>query len=378
MTIPFLDLGRLHQTIRSELDDAIDRVVQESSFIGGPAVVAFEQAFATAHGRRHCTGCGSGTDALSLALCALGVGQGDEVIVPSFTFFATAEAVTHTGAQPVIVDVDPDTLLLGPDPVELARTSRTRAIVPVHLFGHVVPFDHLEAWRASGLLVIEDAAQAHLATWRGRSIGSVSDAACFSFFPGKNLGALGDAGAVITDNLDLYERTQRRRDHGRSQKYVHSELGVSSRLDGLQAAVLLVKLRHLAAWTEGRRRVAAWYRERLSALGGITLIPWEAGAVHHLLVARVRAHKRDEMRAALGERHIATGIHYPLPLSRQPPFVERSVECPVAEAASAEVLSLPMDPFMTEEEVDYVSGAIEAILHPKFARLSGGTAGDPE
>ena len=358
MSIPFLDLGRLHDSIRDELDEAIDRVIRTSAYIGGGEVQAFEADFAAAHRIDHAVGCASGTDAISLSLRALGVGEGDEVVVPSMTFFASAEAVTHLGATPVIADVDPTTLLLTPETVDAVRSPRTRAVLPVHLYGHVVPFDHLAEWRDAGLFVVEDAAQAHLATWKGEGIGSVSHATCFSFFPGKNLGAMGDAGAVATDDAVLAATIRKLRDHGRTEKYVHDELGVSSRLDGLQAAVLGVKLRHLDGWTDARRALAEQYRERL----GDRLVPWDDGAVHHLLVCRVPAAERDRIQTTLAASGVATGVHYPVPLSRQPglaPFVR---ECPASEIAAGEVVSLPMDPLMSEGQVTTVCDELTAAL----------------
>jgi dTDP-4-amino-4,6-dideoxygalactose transaminase len=277
------------------------------------------------------------------------------------TFVATAEAVVHVGAQPVVADVDPVTLLLDGPSVEAVRTERTRAVVPVHLYGHVVPFDLIGAWRESGLLVVEDAAQAHLAEWRGRPVGSVGNAACFSFFPGKNLGALGDGGMVLSTDPGLIERVRRLRDHGRASKYLHDEVGWCSRLDGLQAAALAVKLRHLPAWTAARRAVARIYRDRLP--GGL-LVPWEEGAVHHLVVIRVP--DRESVQRRLAEAGITTGIHYPVALSRQP-WLERftpSGSCPSAEAAADEVLSLPMDPLMPAEDVDAVCAALAAAMQP--------------
>jgi dTDP-4-amino-4,6-dideoxygalactose transaminase len=251
--IRFLDLTRLHQSIRQELDEAIDRVIIGSAFIGGEEVQAFEQAFAATHESPAAVGCGSGTDALALTLRALGVGPGDEVIVPSMTFVATAEAVVHTGATPVLADVDRDTLLLSPDDVERVRTSRTVAVVPVHLYGHIVPFEAIDGWKDAGLLVVEDAAQAHLGASGGEYVGSRSDAACFSFYPGKNLGGFGDGGMVVSRDESVIGEVRRLRDHGRISKYTHDVPGWCSRLDGLQAAILRTKLPHLQDWTEARR-----------------------------------------------------------------------------------------------------------------------------
>jgi len=350
LTIPFLDLTRLHESIAGELRSAFDDVLAKSSFVGGGAVAAFETAFATAHRAPAAAGCGSGTDALSLALRALGIGAGDELVVPSMTFVATAEAVVHTGATPVIADVDAQTLLLTPETVAAVRTERTRAVIAVHLYGHVVPFEHLRQWRDDGLLVIEDAAQAHLAADDERPVGTDSDAACFSFYPGKNLGALGDAGLVLAAAPPVVEEVRRLRDHGRTSKYLHDVIGWCSRLDAIQAAMLEVKLRHLPAWTAARRRAAARYAERLA--GQQLLVPWTDGAVHHLLV--VRHADRDRLAKELGERGVGTGVHYPVPLSGQPSLARWARPCPTAEAAATEVLSLPMDPFLTDADIDTV------------------------
>jgi dTDP-3-amino-3,4,6-trideoxy-alpha-D-glucose transaminase len=357
MTVAFLDLARLHASIQDELDAAWHEVVRESRFVGAGASARFETAFAAAHDAEAGAGCASGTDALSLALRALGVGPGDEVIVPSMTFVATAEAVAHVGATPVVVDVDSRTLLLDPTAVDAARTPATRAVIPVHLFGHVVPFDLLQGWRDSGLLVVEDAAQAHLATYQGEPVGTVGHATCFSFYPGKNLGAFGDAGLVLGPEA-VMARVRKLRDHGRVSKYAHDEIGWCSRLDGLQAAVLEVKLRHLPEWTQGRVAAANRYRDRLGAL----LVPWSDGAVHHLLVVRVPADRRDEIQAGLRAAGVETGVHYPVAVSSQPAFAEYSQPCPNAETAQHEVLSLPMDPLLTTDEVDVVCDRLLEIV----------------
>jgi len=356
-TVPFQDLGRLHESIAEELNDAIQRVLATSSFVGAASARSFEEAFAAAHGVDHAIGVGSGTDALALALRALGIGPGDEVIVPSMTFVASAEAVVHVGATPVIVDVDPVTLLIDPDAVAEARTPRTAAVMPVHLYGHVVPLDTIRAWQSDGLKVIEDAAQAHLASWNREGVGTVGDAACFSFYPGKNLGAMGDGGAVITQSSEVAARVAKLRDHGRESKYLHSEIGWCSRLDGLQAAVLEVKLRHLPEWTESRRVLAERYLERL----GDRLVPWQPGAVHHLLVARPGVDAREGLRDELAARGIGVGVHYPVALSGQPSVAEFARATPVAEAAADSVLSLPMDPLMRLSEVELVCDQVEAL-----------------
>jgi len=354
VTIRFLDLDRLHASIRADLDRAYDGVVAGGQFVGGATVASFEADFAAAHGLAGGIGCGSGTDALALALRALRLGPGDEVVVPAMTFVATAEAVAHVGATPVVADVDPVTLLLDPEHVAAVRTPSTRAVVPVHLYGHVVPLDWIDAWRADGLAVVEDAAQAHLATWRGRTVGDAGQAACFSFYPGKNLGALGDGGFVASNDPALLDAVRRLRDHGRAEKYVHDTVGWCSRLDTLQAAFLSAKLPHLAGWTKDRQRVAEAYRAAL----GDRLVPWEEGAVHHLLVLRVPDGRRDAVQAALRESGIETGIHYPVALSRQPATARWSRPCPNAERAAGEVLSLPMDPFLSDDDVQAVADAV--------------------
>lgn len=343
---PFMDLGRLHESIRPEIDAALDSVIRGSSFIGGEVVRNFEESFGRAHSLPPGAGCGSGTDALALALRALGVGPGDEVVVPGMTFVATAEAVVHVGATPVLADVDPVTLLITPETVTPVLTERTKAVIPVHLYGHVVPFKHIDEWKRGGLLVIEDCAQAHLATWNDEFVGSRGDAACFSFYPGKNLGAFGDGGMVLARDEAVVAEVARLRDHGRRSKYLHDVPGWCSRLDGLQAAILEVKLPHLPEWTESRRRLADGYRTRL----GDVLVPWDEGAVHHLLVARVP--DPDTVADALRDHGVGTGRHYPVALSDQPWLAGPSLIA--AEVAAAEVLSLPLDPLMTLDEVDRV------------------------
>ena len=355
--VQFLDLAQLHASVDEELLAAFRGVVAESGFAGGPAVSQFEAHFAAAHGAAFGVGCASGTDALALALRALGIGPGDEVVVPAMTFIATAAAVRHVGAVPVLADVDPATLLLSEDTVAQVRTPRTRAVVPVHLYGHLVPFESLRTWRDSGLLVLEDAAQAHLATWNGISVGTEGHAACFSFYPGKNLGALGDGGIVLTPDPGIAARIRTLANHGRGDHYKHDEIGYCSRLDGLQAAFLEVKLQHLPEWTEARRRLADRYAERLPEG---TLVPWTEGAVHHLLVARVR--DRAAVQQALSENGVQTGVHYPHALSQQPALAEWSRPCPAAEDAAATVLSLPLDPLMAADDVDYVCEQLSHAL----------------
>jgi dTDP-3-amino-3,4,6-trideoxy-alpha-D-glucose transaminase len=356
-TVRFLDLAQLHASIDAELVAAFREIVSQSAFAGGEAVTDFEHHFAAAHGVPFGVGCASGTDALALALRAFGLGPGDEVIVPAMTFIATGAAVRHVGAVPVLADVDPTTLLLTEQTVEAVRTVRTRAVIPVHLYGHIVPFELLRSWRDSGLLVIEDAAQAHLATWHGMPVGTEGHASCFSFYPGKNLGALGDGGIVLTPDPAIAARISSLANHGRGDHYLHNEIGYCSRLDGLQAAFLDVKLRHLPEWTEARRRLADRYAKRLP---DGTLVPWTEGAVHHLLVARVD--DRESVQERLAAKGIQTGVHYPHALSQQPALAEFARPCPAAEAAAATVLSLPLDPNMPADDVDYVCDELSHVL----------------
>ncbi len=363
--VPFLDLGRLHASMQETLSRIIEDVITDSAFIGGARIADFERALADAHGVTDAIGCASGTDALSLVLRAAGIGDGDEVIVPSMTFSASAEAVIHVGATPVIVDVRPGDLLIDPDDVERAITDRTKAIMPVHLYGNVVPPALLKVWADAGLFVLEDAAQAVLGHADGVGIGSMGAAATLSFFPGKNLGALGDAGAVLTNDQALAEQVKLLRDHGRTSKYEHEVLGYSSRLDTLQAAVLHAKLEHLPAWTAARGERAKQYRTLLSEpAAGVSLLDWHDGAVHHLLVIRVAAGRRDQLQQRLGAVGVATGIHYPVPLSRQPYLAGYARACPVSEAAGLEILSLPIDPLMTSDDVEYVVEQLRTCTTP--------------
>lgn len=362
--VPFQDLTRLHASIGDELREALEGTISRSSFIGGPDLVAFEEEFGAAVGASHVVGCNSGTDALALAMRALGIGPGDEVIVPSMTYVASAETVLHVGATPVLADVDPESLLLRAEDVARVRTPRTRAVIPVHLYGNMVDPAAMRQWRDEGLLVLEDCAQAHLAHRDGVAVGAIGHAAAYSFFPGKNLGAMGDAGALTTPDATIAAKVRRLRDHGRSSKYRHEVLGYSSRLDGIQAAVLRVKLRHLSAWTDARRALARRYRMRLEASDtAIPMVPFGEGSVHHLLVVRV--HNRDQVQEALHADGIATGVHYPIALSDQPVFADLEASTPNAESAAATVLSLPMDPLMTTDDVDRVCSTLLTALGPR-------------
>lgn len=359
MTIPMVDLVAQYHTIRTENDAAIRGVLESGVFIVGPNVAALEADIAAFLGVRFAVGVASGTDALVLTLRALGIGPGDEVLVPAYTFFATAEAVSLCGARPVFVDVDPLTYCLQSAQLEAHATPRTRAIVPVHLYGHPVDMDPVLTFAAArGLKVIEDNAQAIGASYRGRKTGSLGDAACLSFFPSKNLGAYGDAGMVVTNDATLAEAVRRLRTHGWEQKYEPETIGTNSRLDELQAAILSVKLRYLDPWTDAKRRIARRYGELLN--GEAVGLPYEAPYATHvydLFVVRVPG--RETVRRRLAELGIATEIYYPLPVYRTNPYRTRTPGAYLeAERAADETLAIPLYPEMTDQAVHTVAAAI--------------------
>ena len=362
--IPFVDLKAQYRAIKPEVDAAIASVLESCEFTLGSEVAAFEREFAAYCHARHGIGVNSGTSALHLALLAGGVGPGDEVITVPFTFIATVSAIAYTGARPVFVDVDPSTLTMDPGAVEAAITPRTKAIIPVHLYGRPADMDPIVAIaRQHGLVVIEDAAQAHGAEYRGRRAGNLGDMACFSFYPGKNLGAYGEGGMVVTDSPE-YTRTLRMlRDWGAEQKYQHVLKGYNYRMEGIQGAVLRVKLRHLDDWTEARRAAAARYDELLVDSGVET--PPPAPAMRHVYhIYAVRTGSRQEWQDALQRDGIHTGVHYPIPVHLQPAFADlgyRAGQFPAAEHAAREVLSLPMFPELTASECEAVCSALRRL-----------------
>jgi dTDP-4-amino-4,6-dideoxygalactose transaminase len=375
LTIPLVDLKAAFAPIRAEVLRAVEEVLDGMQLFLGPNVVALEAALA-----RYCEatagiGVASGTDALLLALRACGIGPGDEVVLPALTFFATAEAVVHAGALPVFVDVDDETLTIDPAAVRAALTPRTRAIVPVHLHGAPADMDALlEIARAHGLLVIEDAAQAHGARYRGRRCGSLGDAGCFSFYVTKNLGGYGEGGLVTTSDEEIARRVRLLRDHGHVDKRTHVEIGYNARLDEIQAAILRVKLRGLEDGNARRRQIAERYVGRLRAAGIRSSSTCAGGeSVHHVFAVRVA--ERDELAAWLRSRGIGTGVHYAVPVHRQPalrPLSGRVHELPVTERACRELLSLPMYPELTDEQVDLVT---DEVLAFHLRRRAGGRAG---
>ena len=361
--IPFVDLKAQYETIRDEVNAAVARVLESAQFVLGPEVEAFESEFAAYCGARHCVAVNSGTSALHLALLAAGVGEGDEVVTVSHTFVATAAAVRHAGARPVFADIDPKTCLIDPEKIESAITGRTRAVMPVHLYGRCADMGAIaEIAARHNLVVIEDAAQAHGAEYAGRRAGSLAPLACFSFYPGKNLGAYGEGGAVTTDSDETARVLRELRDHGQSRKYRHDRLGYNYRLEGIQGAVLRVKLRHLDAWNEARRAHAARYRRLLAGAPGVRLLedaPYENVPVHHIFP--VFTPRRDELAEHLKREGVSTGIHYPVPVHLQKAFADLDTPTgllPETERAARETLSLPMYPELTHDALARVADAV--------------------
>jgi dTDP-4-amino-4,6-dideoxygalactose transaminase len=363
-TIPFVDLRRMHDMAAEELEAAFHRVVERGSFTLGEEVEGFEHEFADYVGTEHAIGVGSGTDALHLALRACGVGPDDEVVTAVNTFAATAEAIVMCGATPVFVDIDDATSLMDLDALERAITGRTRAVIPVHLYGQCVDMKRvLGIAQQHDLRVIEDACQAHGAVRDGLRAGAGGDAGCFSFYPSKNLGALGDGGCVVTSDGAVADRVRALRNHGEDRSRLHTESGYCTRLHGLQAAFLRAKLKRLDDWNLSRRMAAEWYDESLEgvSLARPTTVP---GATHvfHLYVVRVGS--RDAVRARLGELGIQSGVHYAVPLHLEPAFEELGYgrgDFPIAEQAATEILSLPMYPYMEEVEVEMVAVALREV-----------------
>lgn len=362
MNVPFVDLKMQHQELGEELRGAFARILDDASFIAGPDTNAFEEAFARYLGCGHAVSVSSGTAALHLALLGLGVGQGDEVVTTPHTFIATAEAITAVGARPVFVDVDPVSYTLDPNQVEARITPRTKAILPVHLYGQPADLGPLlSIARARRLALVEDACQAHGAEYRGRKAGTLGDAGCFSFFPSKNLGCCGEGGAVVTNNATLAERIRLLRAHGSRRKYEHRFPGFNFRMEALQGAILSVKLKYLDRWNARRRALASQYNQRLAEAGVILPIEMPyARHVYHLYV--IQSPERDALRGHLAACGIETGLHYPVPVHLQEAYRGlgyQEGDFPVTESITRHILSLPMFPEMALEVVDYVSSAVD-------------------
>ena len=371
MQVPFLDLKIQYKSIKQEVDPAIQKVIDNTAFILGESVSNFEKAFAEAHNVKYCLGTSSGTDANHLVLWSLGIKSGDEVIIPANTFIATAWGVTLCGAKPVFVDCHPESYNLDPAKVEAAITPKTKAIVAVHLYGQPADMNKLqEIADRHNLFLVEDAAQSHLAEYESKKIGTLSSASSFSFYPGKNLGAYGEAGAVVTNDDNLYNVLKMMREHGQSKKYYHDTFGHNYRMEGIQGAVLGVKLKHLDKWTDGRRNVAAKYRELLKDIEQIQL-PKEMSNVkhvYHLFVIQVkgdeknREEERNKLQQFLTENGVATGLHYAIPLHQQKCFQDlgyKKGDFPVTEQLAESGLSLPMFPELTDEQISYVTDKIK-------------------
>jgi dTDP-4-amino-4,6-dideoxygalactose transaminase len=364
--VPFLDLKSHHAPMLDEINRAIQEVIDCSAFAGGPFVADFEQDFAAYCRVPYALGVGSGTEALWLSLLACDIGPGDEVITVPSTFMATAEAITYSGARPVFVDVDERTYTMNPEALQNALTTRTKAIIPVHLFGQPADMDPIvEFARKHGLYVIEDACQAHGAEYKGRRVGALGDTACFSFYPGKNLGAFGEAGAVVTGSEDLQQKIKILRDHGQVRKYFHNKVGWNCRMDGIQGAVLRIKLRYLEAGNQGRRAHAAHYDAALGEVNGV-VTPLNASYASHVYhVYAIRVNQRDEVMKCLCDQGIATGIHYPVPVHLQEAYRSLGYDrgaFPIAERCAAEFVSLPMYPELTEAQLEIViEGVKEAV-----------------
>ena len=375
MNIPFLDLKANYQSIKPEVDAAIQNVLDNTAYILGASVQNFEKDFAAAQQVKYCLGTSSGTDANHLVLWGLGIGLGDEVIMPANTFIATAWGATLCGATPVFVDCHPESYNIDPAKVEEAITSKTKAIVAVHLYGQSADIDPLkEIAKKHNLILVEDAAQAHLAEYKGKLIGGLTSAASFSYYPGKNLGAYGEGGAVTTNDEALFNRVKKLREHGQSQKYYHDSYGHNYRMEGIQGAVLGVKLKHLSKWTDARRAVAAKYNEGLKGISKI-ITPKEmtyAKHVYHLYVIQLNDGSleasnqfRDKLKDFLTEQGISVGLHYPIPLHLQECFKDlgyKKGEFPNSEKIAEAGLSLPMYPEMTDDQINYVVDKIKEFI----------------
>ena len=364
--VPFLDLKAHHDPIREEVMAALNEVIDANAFAGGKFVAKFEEEYARFCESKFCIGVGNGTDSLWFSLLALGIGSGDEVITPPMTFMATAEAITYAGAKPVFVDIDPKTYTLDVTQIEAAITPRTKAILPVHLFGQSADMDPILALaKKHKLVVVEDAAQAQGTLYKGRKAGSIGQAGSFSFYPGKNLGAWGEAGAVTTNDPALRDALQMFREHGQKKKYYHDVVGWNGRMDGLQGAVLSVKLKYLDKANDGRRRAAARYNQLLAGTPGV-ILPVEADYGRHIYhVYAVRVEQRDTILTKLGERGIGAGIHYPVPVHLQNAYANlgyKRGDFPVSEACGNSFLSLPMYPELTDQQIDAVVRELIAIL----------------
>lgn len=365
MPVPFLDLKAQYQSIQSEIDGAIASVIEKTAFAGGPFVEQFEKDVAKYCGTKYSVGVGNGTSALELLMRAHGIGAGDEVITVANSFFASAEAISNVGATPVLVDCNEDDALIDVSKIEAAITKKTKAILPVHLYGQCADMDEMNAMgKKHGIPVLEDACQAHGSTYKGKKAGSLGDGAAFSFYPGKNLGAYGEGGGITTESEEVAKNIRILRDHGMPEKYVHAVVGRNERMDGIQGAILSVKLQYLDTWNDARRKHAAHYRSLLKEMDGVTLFHAHEDRTsnYHLFVIRVP--NRDAVQLKLKEKGIGTGIHYPIPIHLQRAYegVWKKGRFPIAEKLATEILSLPMYAEMTDGMVEEVCAALQEAL----------------
>ena len=366
MNVPFVDLKKQYDHLKTGIDQAIQQVIEETAFINGKYVAEFEKTYAEKYGVKHCIGCANGTDAIYIALKALGIGDGDEVITVANSWISTSETITQTGAKPVFVDIEPGYYTIDPKLIEAKITGRTRAIIPVHLYGQPADMDAIsELCEKHGLFLIEDTAQAHFAEYRGQKVGTFGTVATFSFYPGKNLGAYGDAGAIITNDENLAEKMRMFANHGALKKHYHQIEGINSRLDGLQAAILSTKLPHIQEWNEQRRNNAKYYKELLSDVAGISLPQIRSAVKHifHLFVIRVE--QRDLLQRYLRNAGVSTAIHYPTALPFLPAYRylnHSEIDFPVAAKYQRQILSLPMFPELTRQQIEYVSEYIKKFF----------------
>ncbi len=376
MEVPFLDLKAQYNSIKDEVHESMQQVLDRTAFAGGPFVEQFEESFATYCQTKYAVGVSNGTAAIWLALAGLGIGRGDEVITTANTFIATAEAISFAGATPVLVDINETTHNMDPEAVEAAITPQTKAIIPVHLFGQMADLDPImKIARKHNLYVVEDASQSHGATYNGRRAGSIGDVGCFSFYPGKNLGAYGEAGGVVTNDAELAAKIKMIRDHGQSKKYIHKIIGWNGRMDGIQGAVLSVKLKYIDQWNELRRQHAREYSNMLASVPGIVTPTVASYGTHVFHIYAIRMAERDEVMRQLRENGVACGIHYPVPVHMQEAYAElnyKAGDFPVAEKCASEYISLPMFPELTPSQILHVTETLKQIAGAQHADEVGG------
>jgi dTDP-4-amino-4,6-dideoxygalactose transaminase len=367
MNIPFVDLKAQYQSLKGEIDAAIQSVINKTAFVGGPHMQEFEIAFAEKCGVEHCISCANGTDAIYITLKALGIGPGDEIITVANSWISTSETISQAGARPVFVDIDPDYYHIDPQKIEERISSKTKAVIPVHLFGQPASIDEIKAICGKhGLSFIEDCAQAHFATYKGQNVGTFGVAGTFSFYPGKNLGAYGDAGAIITNDDDLASRARMFANHGSLRKHQHNIEGINSRLDGIQAAILNVKLKYIDGWNRARHQNALKYNELLSSISQIQTPKIRENAFHIFHLYVIRTTKRDELASVLRSKGIDSGIHYPTALPFMPAYSylgHKPSDFPKAHQIQDEILSLPMYPELSDRQINYVANSIRDFFH---------------